>query len=74
MKIIIDLAEDAYNVINSDAYYTFPSEMKEWGIEAIRNGTPLNIRHGKIINVNDLLEYIGLDDNDYNRDKNVGKK
>lgn len=41
MKIIIDIPEERYNTIKSDLYNTFFAEMKEWGLEAIRNGIPL---------------------------------
>ena len=40
MQIIIDIPEEQYNIIKSDLYNTFPAEMKKWGLEAIRNGTP----------------------------------
>lgn len=41
MKLIIDIPEEKYDVIKSDLYNTFPAEMKEWGLEAIRKGTSL---------------------------------
>ena len=41
MQIVIDIPDEKYNVINSVLYNTFPAEMKEWGLEAIRNGVPL---------------------------------
>lgn len=40
MKLVIDIPEEKYNAIKSK-YNTFPAEMKEWGLEAIKNGTPL---------------------------------
>ena len=41
MQIVIDIPKEKYDVIKSSLYNTFPVEMKEWGLEAIRNGTPL---------------------------------
>lgn len=41
--------------------------------EAFLNGTPLSKRHGRLIDVNDLLDRIGLEDNDTNREENVGE-
>lgn len=42
MRLIIDIPEEKYDAIKSELYRTFPAEMKEWGLEAIRNGTPLD--------------------------------
>ena len=41
--------------------------------QIISNGTPLPKEHGKIIDVNDLLDRICLDDTDENRKDNVGE-
>jgi hypothetical protein len=41
MQVVIDIPEEQYNTIKSNLYDTFPAEMKEWGLEAIKNGTPL---------------------------------
>lgn len=41
MLIVIDIDKEKYDVIKSDLYSTFPAEMKEWGLEAIRNGIPM---------------------------------
>ena len=41
--------------------------------EAFLNGTRLSKRHGRLIDVNDLLDRIGLEDNDTNREENVGE-
>ena len=72
IELVIKLPEEMYKwVYDVNKFYD------DYGIgdfiDLIMNGTPLPIRHGKIIDVNDLLEYIGLDDNDYNRDENVGE-
>ena len=40
MKVLIDIDEETYKTI-CDKYATFPKEMKEWGLEAIKNGTPI---------------------------------
>ena len=52
MQIVIDIPEEQYNTIKGDLYNTFPAEMKKWGLEAIRNGTPLPKVHGDLIDVN----------------------
>ena len=41
IELVIKISEEQYNTIKSDLYNTFPAEMKKWGLEAIRNGTPL---------------------------------
>ena len=41
IELVVKMSEEKYDVIKSDLYNTFPAEMKEWGLEAIRNGTPL---------------------------------
>ena len=50
MKLIIDIPEDVYKPI-CNKYGTFPREMKEWGLEAIKNGTPIpdNATNGEVI-------------------------
>lgn len=48
MQIVIDISEEQYNTIKSDLYNTFPAEMKKWGLEAIRNSTPLPKGHSFI--------------------------
>ena len=42
VELVIKIDEEKYNVIKSDLYNTLPSEMKELGLEAIRNGIPLS--------------------------------
>lgn len=42
MQLIVDIPDEKYNVIKSELYNTFPAEMKEWGLEAIRKGIPLS--------------------------------
>lgn len=39
----------------------------------MKNGKALPKGHGRLINVNDLLDVINLEDNNYNRDENVGE-
>lgn len=39
IKLLIKINKDKYNIIKSDLYNTFPADMKEWGLDAIRNGT-----------------------------------
>lgn len=54
MQIVIKIPEEQYNTIKSDLYNTFPAEMKKWGLEAIRNGTPLPKGHGRLIDADAL--------------------
>ena len=60
MKILIDIEKGYYDAIKSK-YDTFTAEMKEWGLDAIRNGIqiPDNITNGEmfctIFNINDVV-------------------
>ena len=56
VELFIKINKEKYDAIKSDLYNTFPAEMKEWGLEAIRNGTPLPKSHGKIVDANRVLE------------------
>ena len=67
MQIVIDIPEETYKGImlgkwndNGLAFY-------------VKDGTPLPKGHGRLIDVNDLLDDICLEDNEYNRDCNVGE-
>lgn len=51
----------------------FTEEEKNVLIKAIGNGTPLPKGHGKLIDVNDLLEEICLEDTKENRKLNLGE-
>lgn len=48
-ELVIKIPEKQYNAIKSDLYSTFSAEMKIWGLEAIRNGTPYPKGHGKMV-------------------------
>lgn len=37
MKVIVDIPDEKYKVIKSESYYTFPKEMKDWGLETAHN-------------------------------------
>jgi len=56
IELVIKIPEEQYNTIKSDLYNTFPVEMRKWGLEAIRNGTPLPNGHGRLIDANALTE------------------
>ena len=56
MQIVIDICDEKYDVIKSDLYNTFPAEMKSFGLEAIRNGTPLPKGHGRLIDADALKD------------------
>lgn len=49
MILVIDIPEEQYNILKSKLYYTFPNDMKKWGLKAIRNGTPLDDIRAEII-------------------------
>ena len=67
MKIVIDIPEEEYRKVQDGRASV--SMMRN----AIKNGTLLPKGHGKIIDVNDLLDRICLDDTDENREDNVGE-
>ena len=56
MQIMIDIPDEKYSVIKSGLYNTFPAEMKEWGLEAIRNGVLLPKGHGRLIDADEMAE------------------
>lgn len=76
MQIVINMPEWKYKDIREGV-----EASKKVGIptpspgifEAIANGIPLPKGHGKLFDVNDLLDRIGLEDNDANREENVGE-
>lgn len=41
MKLIIDIPEEKYTAIKNNLG-TFPKEFKDWGLQAIHDGTPLD--------------------------------
>ena len=70
MEIVIKIDDEDYKRIqNIDVFDGLTSR----AYSAIRNGTPLPKGHGRLIDVNDLLDDINLEDNDYNRDVNTGE-
>jgi len=54
IELVIKIPEEQYNTIKSDLYNTFPAEMKECGLEAIRNGTPLPKGHGDLVDYEEM--------------------
>lgn len=56
IELVINIDEDKYDVIKSDLYNTFPAEIKEWGLEAIRYGTPLPKGHGDLIDRSEVIK------------------
>lgn len=73
MQIIIDIPKDDYYDILQYAELKVNTEFENLMIVAIKKGTPLPKGHGDLIDVNDLLDRIGLEDNDSNREENVGE-
>lgn len=68
MQIVIEIHNQIYENAKNDL-------LCGAGIitNAIKNGTPLPEHHGRLIDVNELLDDIGLEDNDENRDCNNGE-
>lgn len=56
LELIIKISEEKYNAIKSDLYNTFPAEMRAWGLEAIKNGTPLPEHHGRLIDADAFIK------------------
>lgn len=56
IKVLIDIPEEVYKAI-CDKYGTFPREMKEWGLEAIKNGIPV-YDNATVCNIEQILAYI----------------
>lgn len=75
MQIVIEILEEQYNKIKElkmCEYWNYVA-LLDAVLTSIKNGTPLPKGHGRLIDVNDLLEDICLEDNDYNRDCNIGE-
>ena len=70
MQIVIDIPEDRLNSIKQFGIKQNEVYMLE---KALINSTSLPKGHGRLIDVNDLLDDIGLKDCDENRDCNVGE-
>ena len=69
MQIVIDISEEMYEELKYLNVHGFTTAVEE----AVANGTPLPKGHGKLFDVNDILDRIGLEDNDANREENVGE-
>ena len=69
MQIVIDISEEMYEQLKYLNVHGFTTAVEE----AVANGTPLPKGHGKLFDVNDILDRIGLEDNDDNREENVGE-
>jgi len=69
MQIVIDISEEMYEDLKYLNVHGFTTAVEE----AVANGTPLPKGHGRLIDVNDILDRIGLEDNDANREENVGE-
>ena len=57
IELVIKIPEEKYDAIESDLYNTFSAELKEWGLEAIRNGSPLPKGHGRLIDISPYEKY-----------------
>lgn len=58
IELVIKIPEEQYNIIKSNLYDTFPAEMRKWGLEAIRNGTPLPKGHGRLKDEDEIVKAI----------------
>lgn len=75
IELVIKIPEDTVDKIKDNTMFagSISSEIL-WDVtNAIVNGIALTKGHGKLIDVNDLLDRIGLEDNDRNREDNVGE-
>ena len=71
IELVIKIPEKVYKDIQSKSTKI---QAEGYLIEnAVLNGTPLPKGHGRLVDVNELLDDIGLEDNDYNRDVNAGE-
>ena len=41
VTVVVKIPREKFDVLTSDEFYTFPTECKEWGSRAIRNGIPI---------------------------------
>lgn len=75
MEIVINIPDTAYQgIINANnASGNWNNDLLGVLCRGVANGTPLPKGHGRLIDVNDLLDRIGLEDNDSNREDNVGE-
>ncbi|MCR5106097.1 MAG: hypothetical protein K6B68_16830 [Eubacterium sp.] len=55
VEVVIKMPKEKYDSI-CNMYRTFPAEMKEWGLEYIKNGTVLSKGHGDLIDRKTLLD------------------
>ena len=69
MKVVIEIDKDYYEILKHDV----DKGMDYLPCVLIAKGTPLPKGHGRLIDVNDLLDVLNLEDNDYNRDINTGE-
>lgn len=76
MQIVIEIDEEEYQTYINHTEAILDSSIPlvhQDLLMAVINGTPLPKGHGRLIDVNELLDRIGLEDNDSNREDNVGE-
>lgn len=54
VNLVIKMPKEKYDSICS-MYGTFPAEMKEWGLDYIKDGTPLPKGYGDLVDRDELL-------------------
>ena len=66
IELVIKIPEEYYELV-------LKSCKEPILLNAFKGGTPLPKGHGRLIDADDLLDRIGLEDNDSNREDNVGE-
>lgn len=72
MKIVIEIDDARFKDIRRIACVQLENYHFKTVEQIIANGTPLPKGHGRLKDVDALLDIIGLEDNDSNREDNVG--
>ena len=69
MQLVIEISREQYECVRLTGHIGNTTAVSN----AILNGTPLPEHHGRLIDVDELLDDIGLEDNDENRVCNTGE-
>lgn len=70
MKLVIDIPSHVKNRLIFGV--TYKDDLRIL-VEALTNGTPLPKGHGRIVDINELMNVIGLEDNNENRENNLAE-
>lgn len=69
IELVIKIPEEEYTLCKKQ----WDTECLDTLMIAVKYGVPLPKGHGRLIDVSDLLDRIGLEDNDSNREENIGE-